>query len=815
MWQAGQSPIPGYKLEQFVGKGNFGEVWQAASPGGTKCALKFLNLQERQGRKEFRAIQSLKQIRHANLMPFNAMWLLDENQQIIPDDQFEPGHPFMEDTRRQTLVSVPLIPDEEKPKTLVIAMPLAESNLLQLSQSRRAQGQDIPVQDLLIYMMDAARALDYLNAQRHEYAGEIVSVQHGDVKPENLVLLGGSVMLCDFGVARTLGVTSDRRGTSLGGSLAYMAPECMAGQSSQHSDQFSLAISYAELRMGRLPFADESITQLIEDRRRGQLDLEGLQPAEQKVLRRACSVDPEKRFSSNVQMVEALRVAVLGSPPPATRSIWPTAAGLVGMLTCAVAVAWFYWQPWVEEVPDPTPPSTQSARDYYIEALGMLSQPVVSAAVLTEAAEKYGAALAAGFPLETPAPQLFGVGENAIGDRLYSIADLRESQLSAVHEPSGRILLVGKQGRTLVEPQSSPAYELSMDFESPIAAVHWLDDTQLLVRDCSAQLWRVNLQTEKKEALASGVLRIITSPQAAVGLAASDGNGDSSRIYAVRAQETYQATLPNLITPLLALDRMGTWGLLVEEFDRDGAARLFPVLAVAPQTPLQISEAVRTEIEPYCVECVTVGDASWAIVGGRSNLHVGGLALIAFPRSGKSSTADPTSVIYPSSQSATALFDETGRAVRSMATWVAADNGSVAWLATGQDVSSGGAVTELWQLLADGTLLHQGILGQQIAGDSITDLAFDPSGQWLLRGTSYGEVLLTHLSQPQVDFQLLQADAQEAVLQTQLVADKVIVTFVDGSILIWNFRECQMIYQACQASGTPLPRPQASRSHSG
>jgi serine/threonine protein kinase len=815
MWQAGQAPIPGYKLEEFVGKGNFGEVWQASSPGGTHCALKFLNLRERQGRKEFRAIQSLKQIRHANLMPFNAMWLLDENQQVVPDDQFEPGHPFMEDTRRQTLVSVPLIPEEEKPKTLVIAMPLAESNLLQLSHTRRAQGQDIPVQDLLIYMMDAARALDYLNAQRHEYAGEIVSVQHGDVKPENLVLLGGSVMLCDFGVARTLGVNSERRGTTLGGSLAYMAPECMSGHSSQHSDQFSLAISYAELRTGRLPFAEASITQLIEDRRRGQLDWEGLLPAEQKVLRRACSVDPDKRFPSNVQMVEALRSAVLGSAPKPTRSTWPIATGLAGLLACAAAVAWFYWQPPTVDVPLPTPPPTQSARDYYGEALGILGRPVISAADLTEAAEKYGAALAAGFPLETPAPQLFGVGENAIGDKHYSIADLRESHLSAVHGPNERILLVGKQGRSLVEPQSNSALNLTLEFESPIAAVHWLDDTHLLVRDCKAQLWRVNLQTQKKDALATGVLRIITSPQAAVGLAASDGNGGPSMIYGLRTNETYQAPVPNLITPLLALDQTGAWGLLVEEFDRDGSVRLFPVLAVAPQTPLEISKAVRTEIEPYCVECLTLGDTSWAIVGGRSNLHVGGLALIALPKPGGTWTADAKSVIYPSAQSATALFEGKGRAVRSMATWVAPNDGSVAWLATGQDVSSGDAITELWQVLSDGTLLHQGIVGQEIAGDSITDLAFDPSGQWLLRGTSYGEVLLTSLSHPQVDFQLMLADVQEAVLQTQLVADKVIVTFVDGSILIWNFHECQMIFQACQASGTPLPRPQASRSHSG
>ena len=287
MLQTGQTPIPGYKLEKFLGRGNFGEVWQASSPGGTKCALKFLNLRERQGRKELRAIQRLKQIRHANLMPFNAMWLLDDQQRVVPDDHLEDSHSFMEDTQRQTLISTPQIAEEDKPKTLVIAMPVAEGNLLELLKQRQDIGQEIPVEELLIYMMDAARALDYLNTQRHEYAGEIVAVQHGDVKPENLVLLGGSVLLCDFGVARTLGDGADTRGTSLGGSLAYMAPECLAGQASNHSDQFSLAISYVELRTGHLPFADESMSQVIEDRRKGVLNLEGLTPQEGHVIRQA------------------------------------------------------------------------------------------------------------------------------------------------------------------------------------------------------------------------------------------------------------------------------------------------------------------------------------------------------------------------------------------------------------------------------------------------------------------------------------------------------------------------------------------------
>src|SRR5690606_5562644 len=87
MLQRGDEPIPGYRLEKFLGRGQFGEVWRATSPGRASVALKFLNLSERQGWKEFRAIQQIKSIRtHPHLAPITALWLLDENGEVLGDD---------------------------------------------------------------------------------------------------------------------------------------------------------------------------------------------------------------------------------------------------------------------------------------------------------------------------------------------------------------------------------------------------------------------------------------------------------------------------------------------------------------------------------------------------------------------------------------------------------------------------------------------------------------------------------------------------------------------------------------------------------
>lgn len=65
----GDYPVPGYRLFESLGRGNFGEVWLASAPGGMEVALKVIDLSGREGAKEFEALQRVKRIHHPNLVP--------------------------------------------------------------------------------------------------------------------------------------------------------------------------------------------------------------------------------------------------------------------------------------------------------------------------------------------------------------------------------------------------------------------------------------------------------------------------------------------------------------------------------------------------------------------------------------------------------------------------------------------------------------------------------------------------------------------------------------------------------------------------
>ena len=83
---------------------------------------------------------------------------------------------------------------------------------------------------------------------------------HRDVKPSNVLIANGHAMLADFGIARAVETTDNRKLTESGfalGTAEYMSPEQAAGdaQLDGRSDQYSLGCVLYEMLVGGPPFS--------------------------------------------------------------------------------------------------------------------------------------------------------------------------------------------------------------------------------------------------------------------------------------------------------------------------------------------------------------------------------------------------------------------------------------------------------------------------------------------------------------------------------------------------------------------------------
>lgn len=125
-------------------------------------------------------------------------------------------------------------------------------------------------------------------------------IQHCDVKPDNLILFGGSKLrLTDFGLAKLSFRTMHASGS---GTIGYVAPEQAMGRPSMRSDVFSAGLVLYRMFTGTLPEWPFDWPPPGFDRARKKLHPDLLV-----LLRRGIEVDPRKRFSDAIQMREALQ----------------------------------------------------------------------------------------------------------------------------------------------------------------------------------------------------------------------------------------------------------------------------------------------------------------------------------------------------------------------------------------------------------------------------------------------------------------------------------------------------------------------------
>ena len=134
MLKVGDQPVPGYRLDSFLGRGQFGEVWRATSPGGAQVALKFLDLRDQQGLKELRAVQQIKTIRHPHLASVIALWLRNSVGQVLDDKLLSPEdapqeHESESDRETQSPSETRTLSYENVPRQLVVATLLSATRI--------------------------------------------------------------------------------------------------------------------------------------------------------------------------------------------------------------------------------------------------------------------------------------------------------------------------------------------------------------------------------------------------------------------------------------------------------------------------------------------------------------------------------------------------------------------------------------------------------------------------------------------------------------------------------------------------------------
>ena len=239
-------------------------------------------------------------------------------------------------------------------------MPLVEGESL---RARLDGGGALPIGACINIVRDITRALAYAHAR---------GIIHRDIKPDNVLLSGGTAVVTDFGIAKAISASRTLEGaaglTGLGmavGTPAYMAPEQVAADANtdQRADIYALGCVAYELLAGRTPFHDRTPQQLLaahiaERAPHVSAVRADTPPALASLVMRCLEKEPNARPQTADEVLEALdtltsgrvdvqaaEVADAGERIPYMDRRRVLAAGIGVVLVAAVGVATLRMQP--------------------------------------------------------------------------------------------------------------------------------------------------------------------------------------------------------------------------------------------------------------------------------------------------------------------------------------------------------------------------------------------------------------------------------------------------------------------------------------
>jgi len=198
--------------------------------------------------------------------------------------------------------------------------------LLGQTLDQRLAERPMAIEEVVAVGFPVARAL------AHAHGHGIV---HGDVKPENIILVQGNpgyfgVKVVDVGIVRSLHASPAKAGEALGSSL-FMAPEmCRGERFDSRADLYSFGILLHLMICGRLPFVDGQLRvlqmQLVELPARPRAVNTELSPELAVVVERALAKRPHDRYPSMDALMRDLTAAL---PMGSDRLLIEAQAGMV------------------------------------------------------------------------------------------------------------------------------------------------------------------------------------------------------------------------------------------------------------------------------------------------------------------------------------------------------------------------------------------------------------------------------------------------------------------------------------------------------
>jgi eukaryotic-like serine/threonine-protein kinase len=220
-------------------------------------------------------------------------------------------------------------------------MPFVDGESLRARLTRTGA---LPITEVIGILRDVAKALAYAHER---------GVVHRDIKPDNVLMSGGSATVTDFGIAKALsasrtaapGATLTQIGTSIG-TPTYMSPEQAAGDPStdHRADIYSFGCLAYELLSGRPPFVAKTPQKLLAQHMgESALPITELRPDTPAQLAdlvmRCLAKDADQRPQQASDIVRVLETVTSGGGHTVMPSILLAGRGMLKKALLAYAIA--------------------------------------------------------------------------------------------------------------------------------------------------------------------------------------------------------------------------------------------------------------------------------------------------------------------------------------------------------------------------------------------------------------------------------------------------------------------------------------------